>query len=877
MDCGAAALKCVLEGMGIPVSYGRLREACQTDVDGTSIDTVAQVACQLGLDAEQILLTPEHLAIEGTRVLPAIVVVRRPPGGTHFVVVWGARRGLIQIMDPAVGRRWIRRPELYRQLYHQIITVPSSVFRDWAGHPDFQEALGRRLDRIGLPDGGRLERVRAVDEPGWRSLGALDAVARMVEPMVQGGVIGRGAEAARLARALLEETRRAGPDDDQPIPAPFWSVKPAGRDPEQGELVTIGGAVLVSVRGRGATAPDGARVERPPVQSPELRAALAEPRDRSLRRLIGMMRQDGLLGPAVLAGGLVATASARIAETLLFRGLLTLWKDLELPALRIGLLGVLLVFAVLALALEIPIVAQTVRMGRALEARLRVAFLAKIPRLGDRYLASRPASDMAERCHSVHELRELPVLGAQLLRATCGLVITGLAVLWIDPASWPLVLALVVASIAVPLAASRLLVERDLRVRTHAGALTRFDLDALLGLLPIRAHTAERALRREHADLLAEWSIASRALLRAGLAAQTLQAVVTTGAAVWLILGYLDRAGPVAEALLLIYWVLLLPTRGAELAEGLRRYPGQRNKALRLFEPLGAPEAGELDDATGPALVADAPAMSLSFERVDVVASGQPILTGVDVEIPAGSHVGIVGPSGAGKSSLIGVLLGWHRPAGGRVLVDGIPLDAAVVESVRRTSAWVDPTIQLWNRPMLDNLRYGAPREPLPLREVLDAAELWELLLRLPDGQQTRLGEAGGLLSGGEGQRVRLARAMLRRQARLVLLDEPFRGLDRGQREALLARARRHWQRSTLLCVTHDVSETLGFDRVLVIDRGRVVEDGLPQELAAAPGSRYRSLLDAEARMRARLWGGAHWRRLRIEGGELVEGGAAWR
>src|SRR5574339_533243 len=84
MDCGPASLKCLLEGFGIHASYGRLREACQTDVDGTSIDTIEAAAVQLGLDAEQVMLPPDHLLLSESNALPALVVVRVPGGLTHF-------------------------------------------------------------------------------------------------------------------------------------------------------------------------------------------------------------------------------------------------------------------------------------------------------------------------------------------------------------------------------------------------------------------------------------------------------------------------------------------------------------------------------------------------------------------------------------------------------------------------------------------------------------------------------------------------------------------------------------------------------------------------------------------------------------------------
>ena len=153
---------------------------------------------------------------------------------------------------------------------------------------------------------------------------------------------------------------------------------------------------------------------------------------------------------------------------------------------------------------------------------------------------------------------------------------------------------------------------------------------------------------------------------------------------------------------------------------------------------------------------------------------------------------------------------------------------------------------------------------------IIDAADLRGVLERLPDGFETPLGESGALVSGGEGQRVRLGRAMLRSGVRLAILDEPFRGLDCEQRRELLARARRLWRHATLLCITHDIAGTLGFDRVLVIDRGRIVEDGHPARLAERPDSRYRALLDAEIAARDALWSEGSWRHVRMEQGKVL-------
>jgi ATP-binding cassette subfamily B protein len=314
---------------------------------------------------------------------------------------------------------------------------------------------------------------------------------------------------------------------------------------------------------------------------------------------------------------------------------------------------------------------------------------------------------------------------------------------------------------------------------------------------------------------------------------------------------------------------------GREAAAIAWQYPLLRNTALRLAEPLGAPEeplvSGRVSRGCGRGA-------RIRLDHVSVRAAGHRILEDVDLDIPAGAHIGIVGPSGAGKSSFVGLLLGWRRPVAGAVEVDGKTLDAEGLQALRGSTAWVDPQIQLWNRTLFDNLLYGADGESaMAMDRLLEQAELQTVLERLPDGLQTVLGEGGGLVSGGEGQRVRLGRAMARAGVRLVILDEPARGLDRGRRRAMIERARERWKDATLLCITHDVSDTLGFERVLVIEDGCVAEDGAPAELAADNESRYRQLLDAEDAVRRGLWASANWRRLRMVEGRLVEERSAVR
>ena len=194
------------------------------------------------------------------------------------------------------------------------------------------------------------------------------------------------------------------------------------------------------------------------------------------------------------------------------------------------------------------------------------------------------------------------------------------------------------------------------------------------------------------------------------------------------------------------------------------------------------------------------------------------------------------------------------------------------VGRLRGETAWVDPAIHLWNHSFIENLCYGSPDSARQhAGTILEAADLVGVLQKLPDGLQTPLGEGGAMVSGGEGQRVRLGRALLRPGVRLAILDEPFRGLEREKRRELLARSRTLWRDITLLCITHDVSETRCFPRVLVVEDGRVVEDGVPSELALRADSRYRAMLEAESGVIDDLWTDSNWRRLVLSGGVLAE------
>ena len=892
MDCGPASLKCLAEGFGIPVSYGRLREACQTDVDGTSIDTMEEVAMQLGLDAEQIMAPADFVLLPEANLLPAIAVVLRASKLTHFVVAWRSHGALLQVMDPAVGRQWEPKTQFISSLYIHTLAVSAQGWREWAESEKFTLPVRRKLDDLGISAkaaGRFLE--SALDATGWRALARLEAGTRSLGAIVRSGGLRSGKEAERvLERLLLSSQDEPASQDFKEgqgiIPSNYWSAWPA--PPEDGnpdeERVFFKGAVLVHVKGRRSESTAAETGKLPP----EVAAALEEKSSRPALDLLRMLRADGLLAPAAAVTALGLATLGVLIEAILFRGLLDMPREFGLPGQRLGVMAALLIFLTALMLLELPIASGILRIGRHLEARLRTTFLEKIPKLGDRYFHSRLTSDMAERSHSTHRIRLLPGLGGQLLRSTFELIATVAGIIWLDVRLAVPALIAGALAVALPLMAQPMLTERDLRVRNHTGALSRFYLDALLGLVPVLTHRAERALRREHESLLVEWAHASFGLQRLAVWVEALQGLTGFGLAAWLMLDHISRAGEAGGALLLVYWALNLPGLGEEIAQVARQYPSYRNVTLRLLEPIGALEdkspAKAPADPLSPVSVANqfesedlsgeiskiSDAVAIELANVNVNAAGHTILEDINLRIGPGDHVAIVGASGAGKSSLLGLFLGWYRPAEGSLMVDDAALEGTHLDQLRQRTVWIDPAVQLWNRSLFSNLCYGNP-DAVPTADLLEQAELRQLLEKLPDGLQTELGESGGLVSGGEGQRVRFGRALLKSDVRLALLDEPFRGLDRHQRRELLTRARRHWKNATLLCVTHDVGETLTFPRTLVIENGRIVEDGNPAELARQVNSRYRALLEAEETVREGSWSGGRWRHLRLEDGRLIE------
>jgi ATP-binding cassette subfamily B protein len=246
-----------------------------------------------------------------------------------------------------------------------------------------------------------------------------------------------------------------------------------------------------------------------------------------------------------------------------------------------------------------------------------------------------------------------------------------------------------------------------------------------------------------------------------------------------------------------------------------------------------APEGGNYHDED--IVIPKAPA-ALDFEQVSFGFGSRKTIDDVTFAVPPGGMIGIVGRSGAGKSSLLRLILRLYDPWSGTITLDGVPLASIPLEQLRRQIALVSQDTILFHDTIAANIRFAVDgAEDDQVATAAARAHLTTLLADLPDGLETLVGERGLKLSGGEKQRVSIARAALKR-ARLVIFDEATAALDPATERAVWTAMHGLAQEATTLVVTHRLSTVREADQILVLDHGRIVERGRHAELIVVAG-----------------------------------------
>ncbi len=392
---------------------------------------------------------------------------------------------------------------------------------------------------------------------------------------------------------------------------------------------------------------------------------------------------------------------------------------------------------------------------------------------------------------------------------------------------------------------------RGMRKTSHRSQERMADLASLMNE-GIRGHRVVKAFGMEDFEL-GRFEVATRRHLRTNLRAQLLS----------------NASGPVVESLAVIGAAALLIYAGRAIRAGELTAPELikfLTTALMMYDPIRklnkvnlvlqeALAAGqravrllaipdEVQEKPN-AQVIDGVRDRIRFEGVEFAYQDRPVLVHLDLEIRRGELVALVGPSGAGKSTLVNLLPRFFDPVAGRVTLDGVDLRDLTLASLRAQIGIVTQDTLLFNDTVRNNIAYG--RSDLPIERVRAAATAAyadEFVCEMPEGYDTVIGESGSRLSGGQRQRLAIARALLK-DAPILILDEATSHLD-TESEVLVQKALYNlMQGRTTLVIAHRLSTVTKADRIIVLEGGRIVEEGSHAELLARAGS-YKRLYDLQ-------------------------------
>jgi ATP-binding cassette subfamily C protein CydD len=543
-----------------------------------------------------------------------------------------------------------------------------------------------------------------------------------------------------------------------------------------------------------------------------------------------------LLGPALLdLAALGATIGQVAALAAILEPVLLQWQTIGDVVAPAALLVVLtLLRAALLGAREVVGQHAAVRVKSA----LRVRLFDRLVHLGPNALRGERTGELVtllgdglERLDA-YVSRYLP----QTVLSVTGPLLVVAYVGWLDPLSAGLLL---LSAPVIPLLMVAVGSYTDEHVRGQwiaLGRLSAYILDLIQGLPTLKLLWQAEAEGSRLAALSTAFRIRTLRALRYAFLSSFVLELMTTGAialvAVELGLRLLDGAIGFAATLQVL---LLAP----EFYRPLRELGAQRHAAMEArpvverIQAVSEPPVSTrkrrstLETPRGP--------VTVEFREISCTYPGaaEPALRSVSFTLAPGSRTALVGPSGAGKSTLASLLLRFVEPTSGAILADGVPIDTLSVEHWRERLALVPQRPYLFDASALENLRLARPSASF--EEVEYAAELagaHEFLQQLPDGYHTRLGERGARLSGGQAQRLAIARAFLK-AAPLLILDEPTSALDAESERHVRAALERFADRCTVMLIAHRLSTVRTADQIIVLRRGEVVEHGTHRDLVA--------------------------------------------
>ncbi len=456
-------------------------------------------------------------------------------------------------------------------------------------------------------------------------------------------------------------------------------------------------------------------------------------------------------------------------------------------------------------------------------ADLRVWFFTRLAARSAGGLGMRRSGDLAARLVADVEVLDglyLRIM-APLLNATVMLLILALLLVGEgDGLRWLALGAVVLyaaAAFVAPLLSAQLSSIGGAGVARASASVRVAVLDALSGLREVRVYNGETRILGQVRALDAAARAADRRLLARASLAQAGGFLCAQGAVLLILLGAGARPVFAAGAVFLLVGAF-------EIAGGLPRagvLAGHASAAARRV--LEAATQGDVvDDPAEPAALPPSAGLRLEGVRFHW-ADRSPLFDGLTLEAPQGARIAILGASGSGKSTLAALLLKVAAPQAGRILLGGVDIATLAASDVRSRFGWLSQNTHLFDDTIRANLLLARPDADEPaLWRALDEAELGEFVRSLPDGLDTWLGEGGARVSGGQGRRIALARALLS-EAPILVLDEPGAGLDAQTERALLQTLNALPSGRTLLLITHRLTGVERLDRIWRLSAGHAI------------------------------------------------------
>jgi ATP-binding cassette, subfamily C, bacterial CydD len=570
-------------------------------------------------------------------------------------------------------------------------------------------------------------------------------------------------------------------------------------------------------------------------------------------RLIQKARSTGLLFPLIvvfgfLAGGLVVWQSWLLSDVISKVFLAKSSLTQVMPLLRMTLL-VVLVRAFFTMVNE----SLAGKLAVKIKNGLREELLNKINRLGPIFLKGEKAGELTTTA-----LQGLDALDAYFSQYLPQILLAALLPITILVVVFPMdLLTGIVFVITAPLIPLFMILIGKLsqnHTQRQWTALSRLGanfLDTLQGLptLMQQGQSRQRGFKiRQVSERYREvtmnvFKITFLSAFVLELIATISTALVAVEIGLRLLYGHMEFQQ--AFFILLIAPEFYLPLRNLSV-----RYHAGMNgltAAERIFQVLDTPEAIISLPAAPRKTDPFFGSSTLSFQQVTYHYPDNPeaALEGIDLELESGKHYALVGESGAGKSTLAQLIMRFILPESGNIRLNDEDIQEWTIDQWRRKIAWVPQTARLFNASLLENVRLN---DPLVSKDAvlaaLEQAGLQDFLLHLPDGLDTPLLEGGVRLSGGEARRVVLARAFLK-DAPLLIMDEPTAHLDLDLERAFLETSEKLQHGRTTLTIAHRLSTVTKSDRIFVLKRGKLVEQGTHLELISKAGEYTRLLQDA--------------------------------